>query len=84
MPTDLRVAHELERHAGAGLLDRAGPAVLITHSAGAPGGRLMADERPELVRAVVALEPSGPPFGAAQVRGRGCLAGSPPSRCGPA
>jgi pimeloyl-ACP methyl ester carboxylesterase len=62
MPVDLRVAHELERHAGAALLDRIGPAVLIAHSAGAPAAWLMADARPELVRAVVALEPAGPPF----------------------
>src|SRR5690348_825955 len=38
MPVDLRVAHELERHAGAALLDRIGPSVLIAHSAGAPAG----------------------------------------------
>ncbi len=66
IPVDLRLAHELERHAGAALLDRVGPAVLITHSAGAPAGWLMADARPQLVRAVIALEPSGPPFRAAQ------------------
>jgi pimeloyl-ACP methyl ester carboxylesterase len=62
MPVDLRLAHELERHAGAALLDRIGRAILITHSAGAPAGWLMADARPDLVRGIVALEPAGPPF----------------------
>lgn len=44
------------------LLERTGPAVLIAHSLGAPAGWLAADTRPDLVRAVVALEPPGPPF----------------------
>jgi pimeloyl-ACP methyl ester carboxylesterase len=62
MPTDLSVAHALERQLGVELLDRVGPAILFTHSAGAPAGWLMAAARPELVRAIVALEPFGPPF----------------------
>lgn len=44
------------------LLDRIGPAVLLTHSQSGPFGWLIADARPALVRAVVAIEPSGPPF----------------------
>jgi pimeloyl-ACP methyl ester carboxylesterase len=62
MPTDLGVAHALERRLGAELLDRVGPSILFTHSAGAPAGWLIAAERPGLVRAIVALEPFGPPF----------------------
>ena len=62
IPLDLRLAHELERHAGAALLDRIGRAILITHSAGAPAGWLMAAARPDLVRGIVSLEPAGPPF----------------------
>ncbi len=62
MPKDLARSHELERHAGAGLLALIGPAILITHSAGAPAGWLMADARPESVVAIIALEPIGPPF----------------------
>ena len=62
MPTDLGVAHALERQLGAELIDRVGPSILFTHSAGAPAGWLIAAARPELVRAVVALEPFGPPF----------------------
>jgi pimeloyl-ACP methyl ester carboxylesterase len=62
MPVDLAPGHELERAAGAALLERTGPAIVVTHSAGAPMGWLMADESPELVRALVALEPMGPPY----------------------
>jgi pimeloyl-ACP methyl ester carboxylesterase len=62
MPLDLAVAHALERRAGTELLERIGPAILFTHSAGGPAGWLMAGERPELVQAIVALEPFGPPF----------------------
>lgn len=62
MPVDLAASHELERRAGAELLDRVGPAILCTHSAGGPAGWLSAAERPDLVRAIVALEPLGPPY----------------------
>jgi pimeloyl-ACP methyl ester carboxylesterase len=46
----------------AGLLDLTGPAVLVTHSAGAPAGWLAANKRPGVVQAIVAVEPIGPPF----------------------
>jgi pimeloyl-ACP methyl ester carboxylesterase len=62
MPVDLGVAHALERQRGAELIDRVGPSVLFTHSAGGPAGWLIAAARPQLVRAIVALEPFGPPF----------------------
>jgi pimeloyl-ACP methyl ester carboxylesterase len=52
---------ELNRDAGAALLDRIGPAILLTHSQSATFGWLVADARPSLVRAIVAMEPSGPP-----------------------
>ncbi|MEX5684736.1 alpha/beta hydrolase [Pseudomonas silesiensis] len=54
--------HELMRKAGAELLDLIGPAVLLTHSAGGPCGWMIADERPQLIKAIVAVEPLGPPF----------------------
>ena len=50
------------QRAGAELLDRIGPAVVLSHSAGGPPGWLIADARPELVRGLVAVEPLGPPF----------------------
>jgi pimeloyl-ACP methyl ester carboxylesterase len=53
-------AHELTRRRGAELLDRIGPAVVITHSAGGPFGWLVADARPELVNALVSVEGIGP------------------------
>jgi membrane-associated protease RseP (regulator of RpoE activity) len=48
------------RRRGAELLDVVGPAILITSSAAGPAGWLIADARPNLVQAVVALEPLGP------------------------
>lgn len=50
-----------ERHVradGAALLDRIGPAVLITHSQGGALGWQIADARPNLVKAVIAVEPA--------------------------
>jgi pimeloyl-ACP methyl ester carboxylesterase len=52
--------HAVMRLRGGELLDAIGPAIVVTSSAGGPSGWLMADERPDLVRAVVALEPLGP------------------------
>lgn len=53
---------ELARAAGAALLDRIGPAVVVTHSQSGLLGWVIADARPALVKAIVAIEPSGPPF----------------------
>ena len=55
-------SQELVLAAGKELLALTGPAVLLTHSQAGPFGWLLADACPELVKAVVALEPSGPPF----------------------
>jgi pimeloyl-ACP methyl ester carboxylesterase len=57
---ELSTDHQLMRDRGAELLDRIGPSIIITSSAGGPAGWLMADARPELVRALIALEPMGP------------------------
>jgi pimeloyl-ACP methyl ester carboxylesterase len=48
--------------AGAALLDRIGPAIILTHSQSGPFGWLIADARPTLVKGIVAIEPAGPPF----------------------
>ena len=48
--------------AGAALLDKIGPAIVLTHSQSGAFGWLIADARPALVKAIVAIEPSGPPF----------------------
>jgi len=52
----------MNREAGAKLLDRIGPAVLLTHSQAGVIGWSIADERPQLVKGILAIEPSGPPI----------------------
>ena len=52
----------LVQAAGAALLDKIGPAILITHSQSGAFGWLLADARPKAVKAIVAMEPAGPPF----------------------
>jgi pimeloyl-ACP methyl ester carboxylesterase len=56
------VQHMAWREAGADLLDKIGPAVIVTHSAGGPFGLLVAEARPNLVRATVMIEGGGQPF----------------------
>ncbi|RDA94962.1 hypothetical protein CP533_0121 [Ophiocordyceps camponoti-saundersi (nom. inval.)] len=51
------------QRAGIALLDRIGkPVVVMGHSQGGVFPLLMADARPRLVRALILIEPSGPPF----------------------
>jgi pimeloyl-ACP methyl ester carboxylesterase len=61
-PPDAVRAHEDMRAGAVGLLDRIGPSVLLTHSLGGGFGWLALSERPSLVKALVAIEPAGPPF----------------------
>ncbi|HYM18657.1 MAG TPA: alpha/beta hydrolase [Micropepsaceae bacterium] len=60
---------ELNRDAGAALLDKIGPAILLTHSQSGAFGWPIADARPNLVKAIVAVEPSGPPVHDAAFKG---------------
>jgi pimeloyl-ACP methyl ester carboxylesterase len=53
---------ELSSKAIIALLDKIGPAVILTHSQSGATGWPVADARPEKVKAVIAVEPSGPPF----------------------
>jgi pimeloyl-ACP methyl ester carboxylesterase len=53
-------AQALTQRRAAELLDRIGPAIVITHSAGGPFGWLVADARPQLVKALVSVEGLGP------------------------
>ena len=53
---------KLVQAAGSALLDKIGPAILATHSQAGPFGWLLADARPKLVKGIVAIEPTGPPF----------------------
>lgn len=63
LPDDLAESQRMDSDRLARLLDRIGPAVLFTHSAGGPAGWLTADARPDLVKGIVAIEPIGPAFG---------------------
>ena len=55
-------SEELNDPALVALLERTGPAILLTHSQSGAFGWKVADSRPDLVRALVAVEPNGPPF----------------------
>jgi len=52
----------LNRDALIALLDKIGPAILLTHSQAGAFGWPVADARPDLVKAILAIEPNGPPF----------------------
>jgi len=56
------VTQERNQDAGAALLDKIGPAIILTHSQSGPFGWLIADARPKLVKGIIAVEPGGPPF----------------------
>jgi pimeloyl-ACP methyl ester carboxylesterase len=61
-PQDQVMAQRLWASRGSELLDRIGPAIVQTHSAGGPFGWLVADHRPRLVKAIVCVEGGGSPF----------------------
>jgi pimeloyl-ACP methyl ester carboxylesterase len=52
---------ELNRDALVALLDKIGPAILLTHSQSGSFNWPVAEQRPNLIKALVAVEPSGPP-----------------------
>lgn len=59
---DFALQQSLNRDALVALLEKIGPAILLTHSQSGAFGWPVADARPELVKAIVAVEPNGPPF----------------------
>ena len=61
-PRDNQLAQDLWRLDGAELLDRIGPAIVMTHSAGGPFGWIVANERPRLVKALVSFEGATAPL----------------------
>ncbi|MBL8550460.1 MAG: hypothetical protein JNJ73_10775 [Hyphomonadaceae bacterium] len=53
---------EIVQAAASALLDRIGPAIIVTHSRSGTYSWLIPDARPNLVKGVVAVEPNGPPY----------------------
>lgn len=58
---DVGAGEQMMREAGSALLDKIGPAILLTHSQAGPFGWTIADARPRLVKAILAIEPNGAP-----------------------
>jgi pimeloyl-ACP methyl ester carboxylesterase len=56
------LAERLNRAAGAKLLERIGPAILLTHSQSGLFAWAIADQRPDLVQGILSIEPNGPPI----------------------
>jgi pimeloyl-ACP methyl ester carboxylesterase len=65
--TDEAFHSDLAWHGGVELVDRIGPSILLDHAFGGFFGWGVADRRPNLVKAIVAVEINGNPF-AAQLR----------------
>jgi pimeloyl-ACP methyl ester carboxylesterase len=59
---DFTLQQTLNREAIVALLEKIGPSILLTHSQSGAFGWPVADARPDLVKAIVAAEPNGPPF----------------------
>ena len=59
---DFTLQQLLNRDAILALLEKIGPAILLTHSQSGAFGWPVADARPDLVKAILAVEPNGPPF----------------------
>jgi len=54
--------HMIWRQNGAEMLDKLGPSIIVTHSAGGPFGWIVAEARPNLVKGIIAVEGAGAPF----------------------
>ena len=59
---DFPLMQKLNRDAIIALLEKIGPAILLAHSESGAFGWPVADARPNLVKAILAIEPNGPPF----------------------
>ena len=56
------MSSSLTQRAGQALLRRIGPSIIVTHSEAGQLGFLIADAQPSHVKALISMEPSGPPF----------------------
>jgi pimeloyl-ACP methyl ester carboxylesterase len=59
--SDSHEQQELTRDALVTLVDKIGPSILLVHSQAGAMGWPVADARPDLIKALLAIEPSGPP-----------------------
>jgi len=59
---DFMLQQTLNRDAILALLEKIGPAIVLTHSQSGAFGWPVADARPDRVKALLSIEPSGPPF----------------------
>lgn len=59
---DFSIVEQLNLKAGMALLEKVGRSILLTHSQSCPVAWELGDARPELVAAILAVEPNGPPF----------------------
>jgi pimeloyl-ACP methyl ester carboxylesterase len=62
VPTNQAFQEINMRNALIALLDKSGPAIVLTHSTGGLYGWSIADARPRLIKALIQVEPKGPPF----------------------
>ncbi|KAL6716073.1 hypothetical protein ACLMJK_007035 [Lecanora helva] len=62
LQTSALISERLNRDAELALLDKIGPAILVTHSQSGPYGWVAGDARPNTVKGIIAIEPEGPPF----------------------
>jgi pimeloyl-ACP methyl ester carboxylesterase len=58
---DFTKQQHLNRDALIALVDKIGPSILLVHSQAGTFGWPVADARPDLVKAILAIEPNGPP-----------------------
>ena len=66
---DFTKAQFLNRDALVALLDKIGPAIIMVHSQAGAFAWPVADARPDLVKAIVAVEPNGPPVHSVELVG---------------
>jgi pimeloyl-ACP methyl ester carboxylesterase len=58
---DNETSQRINRDSCVSLLDKLGPSIVLTHSQSGAYGWLIADARPKLVKALISIEPNGPP-----------------------
>ena len=59
---DANETQQRNKDAGAALLDKIGPAIVLTHSQSGTRRLINSRRRPQLVKGIVAIKPLGPPF----------------------